>query len=455
LALYLLSFIICFDHARWYQRPIFVPLLGAAMYYAYWVLSSYEEMSIKWQVIIYCAVLAVCCMVCHGETFRLRPRSRHLTAFYLCISLGGALGGAFVALLAPLVFSTFLEYPISVTACGVLGLIAVASDRTSLLGRWRSTQVASGMLAAALAVAAVYAHRRVQSQFESDRGKRVATLRNFYGVLTVFDVGEPGNPGRYLKLDHGGIRHGIQFVDPARSERPSSYYGPYSGVGLTMKHFGPDKPRRVGIVGLGTGTMAAWAKRGDVFRFYEINPLVEQLALETFTYLDDARKRGARIDVVMGDARLGMEAEASRGTQDYDVIALDAFSGDAIPVHLLTREAFDVYLRLLKRDGVIAVHVSNRHLRLRPIVDRLAGHLGLGTRYIVDDVDERRGRASEEEERELVGMDDSSWVLVSRDDRFLRSDEIASEARPRIDLKGVRLWTDDDTNLFEILREPE
>jgi SAM-dependent methyltransferase len=260
-------------------------------------------------------------------------------------------------------------------------------------------------------------------------GARLMT-RNFYGTLRVRDVGSGDEAMR--RLTHGVIMHGEQYLASARRIEPTTYYGSTSGVGLALSNLGAD-PKRIAVVGLGTGTLAAHGKAGDVYRFYEINPQVVDVARTQFTYLSDSR---ARIETVLGDARLTMERETP---QNYDLIAIDAFSSDSIPVHLITREAVAVYLRHLKPDGVIAFHVTNRFLRLAPVVKAIADEYGLQSALIVDDA-------------ETSDLAKTDWVLVTRNEKLLAKNEIASAKSAIESIPGLRVWTDDYNNLFRILK---
>jgi SAM-dependent methyltransferase len=254
--------------------------------------------------------------------------------------------------------------------------------------------------------------------------------RSFYGTLRVRDIGSGDAAVR--RLMHGVIMHGEQYRSPERRAEPTTYYGPSSGVGLTIKELSA-KPMRVAVVGLGTGTLATYGRTGDVYRFYELNSQVIEIARSQFSFLNDSR---ATIETVLGDARLNLERETP---QNYDVIAIDAFSSDSIPVHLLTREAIAVYLKHLKPDGVLAFHVTNRFLRLAPVVKAIADEYKLKSALVVD----------EAEESDLAKTD---WVLVARNSKILEHKEIASVATPIDTIPGLAVWTDDYNNLFRILK---
>jgi SAM-dependent methyltransferase len=266
-------------------------------------------------------------------------------------------------------------------------------------------------------------------------GRVVAASRSFYGAISVVEHGEGREGPDYVMLRHGGITHGIQFADAGRRDEPTTYYGRHSGAGLALQRFRASAPRRIGAVGLGAGTLATYGRAGDVMRFYELNPDVLAYAQSHFTFLKDS---AARVEHVLGDARLSLEREADQG---FDVLVLDAFNGDAIPVHLLTREAFDVYRRHLKPGGLIAVHITNQHLDLRPIVEAAAAYLRLDWLYVPN------------EHAKAIGSPfyTSEWVLIGGDAAFLKSLPVVPMAEPWPRL-APRLWTDDDTSLFPILR---
>jgi hypothetical protein len=553
LALYLLSFIICFDSPRWYLRFPFTLALIAALGGITWALSHGASLSVARQLSLYCSGLFVCCMVCHGELYRLRPAAVRLTEFYMLIAAGGALGGVFVALAAPVLFRDFYELHWGLLLCATLFVCAIhctPAARGARAGRdSKSTlpcaeQTHSGMggglhppppmpgesaarefgakdegggpppratprwwaydywrwlacvlpfavfavldrlitllaqqtpavpkgyffalrlgmwgMAAMLVVSWVargrfrtFAHWRLLATLWLAVGwvalaaglyshafkpapEAVYKARNFYGVLAVNEYRRDEPEARYVLLQHGRITHGLQFTHPERARWPTTYYGEQSGVGLALNAL-PSGPRRIGLVGLGTGTLSVYGRKGDYFRIYELNPRVAELASAHFTYL---RNCPSKVEVAFGDARLSMEVEPP---QQFDLLALDAFSSDAIPVHLLTREAFQLYDRHLKTNGVIAVHISNHFLDLEPVVAALARHSGF--RLALIDYDETDPQ---------WWLYSSTWMLLSRDERFLATPEISEVATPVSARAGEpRLWTDDYASLFEILK---
>jgi len=430
LSIYLLSFILTFEGARWYRRTTFLGLFAVSVgSMAYALSPEFQNNPIKVMIPFFSVGLFICCMVCHGELARLKPHAGHLTFFYVMIALGGALGGVFVALVAPHVFSGFYELPVGLAACACVVLTALRADPESILaGPW----IQPAPLGAALLTVAVAGYLGFVVHERASSARVLA--RNFYGGLRVVDETADDDSGEPVRrLLHGTITHGEQYLNPKFQGRPTTYYGPNSGVGRAIRQDGESGPVRVGVIGLGTGTLAAYGRAGDYFRFYEINPLVLRLANTEFTYLKICK---ARLDVALGDARLSLEREPS---ENFDVLAVDAFSSDAIPVHLLTREAFVLYFRHLKPDGVLAVHVSNKHLNLTPVVKLAAASLGKDAR-LVD---------TEDEENDIFG---STWVLVTSAAGFFER-PLMRTAAVAVPLPGkMRMWTDDYSNLFQILK---
>ena len=424
LSLYLLSFILCFDGEGWYQRTWFLRLLAVMLAgMAYALFADTDNMPIMAALPLFAIGLFVCCMVCHGELARLKPDPRYLTLFYLMVSIGGAVGGIFVGLIAPNVFSGYYEFPIAVVACAAL--VASVASRDLLKG-------------AAWVVAVVYVvglTGYVGYELKNTRGTNRVAVRNFYGGLKVSDSGTGKDATR--TLTHGTINHGEQFLDPERRRMPLTYYGYKSGAGLAILNVNSNGPKHIGVIGLGTGTLASYGKPGDRVRYYEINPLVIKISRTEFTYLNDCQ---AQLDIALGDA-LSLEREPP---QNFDVLAVDAFSSDSIPVHLLTIEAFQLYFHHLKPNGVLAVHVSNKYLDLKPVVDRAAEALGKA-RIVIDTDDDE----------EIPSIFGSTWVLVSGDREFFRKPEIKLAGTTSTAGKDQRMWTDDYSNLYRILKWPD
>jgi hypothetical protein len=433
LGLYLLSFIVCFEHQRWYKRWIWVPLFIAGIAGVAGA-RFYEEdiWDVRILIGLYVLMLFACCMVCHGEVYRLRPGAKQLTGYYLMISAGGAMGGFFVAVLAPLLFRVYIELWLGILATAMFLLMAEENDRPAGDAR---TAVRRRCLLAGLVIVGA-GGIQFMGQRSIDRQRSVENRRNFFGVLTVWEEAWDEPDEHKLLLQHGTTFHGLQFQSAEKRDIPTAYYSPESGVGLVMRNFRTEQSRRIGIVGLGVGTIAIYGQASDVIRFYEINKEVENLAREYFSFLADS---AAKVEVALGDARLTMENEAPQG---YDVLVLDAFSSDAVPVHLLTKEAMEVYLRHLNEGGVLAFHISTMHLDLQSVVWRLADEFGLKTVWIEGFEDESLGALA------------SDWILLSKDGSFLESVLIQKAAsRPEGRRREVMLWTDDHINLLEVLKK--
>jgi spermidine synthase len=431
LTLYLLSFILCFDSDRWYSRRYFIPAALVSLGCVYVVLDQGPGAPFGLQLVAYFAALFFCAMVCHGELVRRKPDVRHLTSFYLVISAGGAAGGIFVGIVAPLCFTGYFELHLGLFACALLILVVLGLDRRQLPfpRQWWLVWIVllAGVGGLGMGLASIAGRQRTNL---------IAISRNFYGVLRVItaDV-EYGEDSATSKMEpvhelvNGRIQHGFQYLNPDLRRTPTSYYGFQSGVGRALS-VSTDGPRRVGLVGLGTGTLATYARPKDRFQFYEINSKVEELAKTYFTFLSDCQ---GEVEIIHGDARLNLSREPPQG---FNVLVLDAFSGDAIPVHLLTREAFAIYLERMAPDGIIAVHISNKHFDLEPVVLALADVYQLKTVTIATN-----GTST--------GEGSSTWVLVSKSERPLRARRIWS-GRSKKQSKARVLWTDDHASLFEL-----
>ena len=420
LTLYLLTFILAFEGRGWYRPQVAWSFVLAWIGGMLWLLVDTDYQFDLWlQLGVYLSGLFVACFFCHGELYRARPAARHLTAFYLTISAGGALGGLLVAVVAPLALNAYYEL-----ALGLVALSLLAAVRFG--GLHNIARFASLGLVMASTGCALYDGLRYQKDV------RLST-RNFYGVMRVKEYGTPGEANHLRRLLHGVIMHGEQYLQPDLRRQATTYYQTGSGIGAAIRSLSERSGTRIGVIGLGTGTLAAYGRKGDTYRFYDINPEVIEVAQREFTYLSDS---DARIELVLGDARLSLEREPPQG---FDVLAIDAFSSDAIPVHLITKEALGVYLRHMKPDGIVAFHVSNRFLDLVPVVARLA--------------DEHKAHAVLVDEESAEDKTTSTWLLVSRDASALERPEIveagAAEPETRDDW---RTWTDDYSNLVQIVK---
>lgn len=486
LSLYLLSFVACFSSDEWYSRTLWSTALGFATLLVCFAL-YHPNTGILWQILIYSFALLASCMVCHGELVQLKPPTEQLTSFYLFVAAGGALGGFFVSIIAPLIFKGFWEFHLSVWLCCVLFCFILLRDTGSwiyvpkpLLLVFSVLVVFAGpalayigskpvpLLLYSLAVAALVVFMcSGNSGSASFRERRravlfsvwfvalllaailaypplalehgaIATERNFYGVLTVISDSSGDSPRRVLR--HGRIIHGFQFSEETKKRLPTSYYVPQSGIGLVLGNYpgrASERTLRIGVIGLGVGTIAAYGVPGDSMRFYEINPEVIQVASsgpqQMFTFLSDSR---AEVKVIPGDARISLEQELKRNeVQNFDVLVIDAFNGDAIPIHLLTKEAFRLYLRHLnKPNGILAFHISNDALDLRLVIATLAAEAQMSAWLAQSDPPNL-----------------SVWAIVGAPDRNGPVPGVEHMTRIMPD-PNFPLWTDDYSNLLRVIR---
>lgn len=430
LSLYLLSFILCFASPRIYHRGVFLKLLAVALgSMSYALFPQFLNASWTMRIPLYSVGFFICCMACHGELARLKPSPRYLTQFYALVSLGGALGGVFVGLIAPRVFNAYDELPVGIGMCAVFVVLLMHSDPSSMFYhkhydvKWLAVVTMTAGL-----IFSLYA-----GAHESTDG---ATLmeRNFYGTLKLLTLDHNDPQKARRQLLNGTINHGEEYLASDRRRLPTTYYAPTTGVGIAIDSLEARGPLRVGVIGLGTGTLAAYARPGDHYTFYEINPLVVRIALERFDYLTDCK---GQVDISMGDGRLSLEREAPQG---YDLLAVDAFSGDSIPIHLLTREAFELYFRQLKPDGLLAIHISNRFLNLQPVIAKITASMGKPAVLIENNKDESTSTLR------------ARWVLASSDPNVLKAGKIDEESAELGTRVGQRLWTDEYSNLLGLLK---
>jgi SAM-dependent methyltransferase len=433
LSLYLLSFILCFESDRFYQRWLFLPLLAGALGLFTWGISLYEgNVAIKKLIPALCGALFVCCMVCHGELSRRRPHPRYLTQFYLMVSVGGAIGGLFVALVSPRLFRDYLELPVAMIGCAAL-VTAVLWNKAPGLPR------APWIRAALVLVTMGFASYLGYNEYKKDRSY-VRSVRNFYGVMHVRDddADQYGVPAQRI-LVHGTIDHGSQLKDDKKGRIPTSYFGYTSGISRAIRTLHESRGAlRLGVLGLGAGVTATLANQGDTLHYYEINPLVLDVALNQFGFLTGCP---AKPKVFMGDARSVLEQLPS---ENLDFLAMDAFTSDAVPMHLLTREAYKTYLRHLKPDGVLAVHISNRFLDLKPVVAQAMSEIGWHGRVIEDDgVDE-------------AYYSGTTWVVLSPSEQFFDNKnfvgDVNSVIKPLEPSARFEAWTDDFSNIITIIK---
>lgn len=432
LVLYLLTFIVAFDAPRWYRRGVVgAALVLAAAAVCVVLIGADAWLSITVRVALLSAAMFVCCMACHGELAALKPAPRELTGYYLAIAAGGAIGGVLVAVAAPIVLDRYAELHLGLWTSCALALAAPWVTRKERAEK-RSGILAMFGVAGLVVLAAVLWEARDPYPYAG--GKPIKRWRDFYGVVTLYEA-HRGDPQREsVLMRHAGVTHGLQFRSPEKSRRPTTYFGPSSGIGIALRAEDTPAPRRVGVVGLGAGTLAAYGRPGDTFRFYELSPTVARVARSHFTYLADSP---ARCDVVLGDGRLSLEREPPRG---FDVLVLDAFSGHAVPYHLLTQQAFTLYRRHLAPNGVVAVNVTNRYVDLQPVLAQQAALAGWDALLV-----------SNPDAPEPDAVHAADWILLTADPARLADFRRLGGVAPRVD-KSLRIWTDDYASLFPVLR---
>jgi hypothetical protein len=430
LSIYLLSFILSFESDKIYQRWLFIPLGMVALGVYTRGMSQYEDNVdvIKTLIPMLCGALFIACMVCHGELAKRKPHPRYLTLYFLMVSLGGAIGGLFVALLAPRIFPNYWEMPIAIAALGVLIAIVLSYDDA---GAPRPLAVRASLLIVALSFG-IYLARLER---HANQGY-LLSARNFYGVLRVRDdPPEDGVPGVRV-LIHGTINHGTELLTSDGGRTPTSYFGATSGISRAIHTKGEAGPIRIGILGLGAGVTATLARAGDTLHYYEINPLVFQIAQTKFNFW---KACPADKQLYFGDGRLTLEG--MKESENLDFLAMDAFTSDAVPMHLLTREAYAVYQRHLKPDGVLAINISNRYLDLEPIIAQAASEMGWSGALVYDDGSSEQYYVA------------NTWVLLTKSPAIFGhpnfQDASTTALQPR---KGFRSWTDDYSNIIQILR---
>jgi hypothetical protein len=421
LSAYLLSFIVAFHSQQAYPRWLMVRLAACTLgILGYLLHDVHGNLPVQISVPLYCLCLFVLCFFFHGELYRLRPATGSATGFYVLLSLGSALGALFVGVLAPNIFRANYELAIGLVLSAVLALAMM----------WNFGIIAR-IFWAALAAWLVWVG---VAQARAWQQNTLVQLRSFYGTLRVTETHWPPLAGTTRTLYHGTIQHGVQFYANGMRTQPLSYYAPSSGLGLALRLCCRGRTKRVGIVGLGAGTIAAYGQPGDTFRFFEIDPLVERIARELFTYLRDTP---ARTDVVLGDARFSINRDNSG---PYDVLALDAFSGDAVPIHLLTQQALALYRKHLAPDGILAFHISSQYLDLEPVLARAAQQAGMHAVTVHSAGDENQG------------IFNADWVLLTNDEAFLSQPEVARAVQPAQMRNNVNLWTDDYSGILPILK---
>lgn len=436
MVVYLLSFILTFDSDRWYRRDVWLPIGAIASFAAPSTWLHADSTSLGAALTVNLVLLMAICMICHGELARQRPAPQRLTLFYLSIAGGGAIGGFLASIVAPLLFHDYFELQGAVVVTWVLSLALLVTDRQSPFFDGGKGLAFVGVLVMAALFVAVDVTMYVHS--DQSHLRIFSRERSFYGVLKLGHV-RVGQDDEYIELTNGRIAHGAQFQADSYRRIPMWYYNARSGPGQLLAENVAGSPRRVGVIGLGAGTLAAYAEANDHFRFYDINAQVFDVAEENFSYLQDARERGATVELIAGDGRIALENEPP---QNFDMLILDAFNGDSIPAHLLALEAFELYLRHLKEpDGVLAVHVSSIHLLLPTVVKAAAERFQLDAAFVTTPPDETPAAR---------GCD---WILLSRQPGQFADIE---GSQPLTDYRPDRppvVWTDDYSSLLDVLND--
>lgn len=436
LSIYLLTFIICFNSDRLYNRMLFGILYVVGTIVAFSLIFGLKNINILVQIPSYLAALFTFCMVCHGELTLLRPNSQSLTVYYLVIAVGGALGGLFSAVIAPCLFSDFVEYPLLLSVATIVIILVwfragVFTRRFWLLG-------VIGVFLFTLLIL-------TWGKFQNTTPNTLVNMRNFYGVLRVISATDQWGKSRILV--HGRVKHGWQYTTPEYlSETPTAYFGPDSGVGLALRlhprrlSSDPQQQKlRVGVIGLGVGTLASYGRDGDYFRFYEINPDVIAIAKSFFSYI---RLTKAKVDIIPGDARVMLDTELKQNNpQHFDVLVVDAFSSDAVPIHLLTRECFSIYRKHMNPDGLLVVNITNLFLDLEPVVRTQGREAGFSA-----------VRFSNEPQNE-IGLDRSAYMVLYRNSAFTSMQGVKPYITRPSDIRfSSVVWTDDYASLWSIIK---
>ena len=425
LTLYLLTFILTFDGTGWYQRRLFAgPFFVLVIGMCFLLIDKDFQFDLIAQTSVFCVGLFVVCMMCHGELVLSKPAPAHLTRFYLLVSIGGAFGALMVSVVAPLLFSTYLETAVALLVASLL-FVPVARAALPFL-QWLAMLLAIGVVGTGAWFVKL------------EHNNAIEVTRNFYGVLKVKSYDDIGTENYLLRLVHGAILHGEQYPHEKWRYQPTTYYTLTSGFGRAVtaqREMAPQgkNQQRIGMIGLGVGTVAAYCRDGDICRIYEINAEVERLARKHFTYLADSKSKP---EVIIGDARLSLEREAGH---QFNVLAVDAFSGDSIPMHLITQEAVRGFMGHVAGNGILAYHVSNRFLNLPPVLAEIADREKL-VGILVDDPAQKDNPL----------QSSSTWVLLARNTDALNGIGAAGTTLQRTD--GAPLWTDDFNNLMSVVK---
>lgn len=435
LGLYLLSFILCFSEKNFYNRNIFTYVFLLCSLFIISLVITSSLISLIPELLFYTILLFSAFMICHGELFRARPHAAQLNIYYLIMSAGSVLGSIIVAIIAPLFFiGLYWEFLLGLYIVTMIAILLPIQDTHSFFSKKFVPPFISEpekrrfFLTLVTVVYLFIASLTFITQYRNAQG----VWRNFYGILRVV-VNEKI---QMRCLSNGKITHGCQPINTAEKMKPTMYYGEKS-VGLAFSSIRNEvkKPLRIGVIGLGVGTVATYGKTGDRITFYELNPLDVAIAKNYFTYLSDTN---ADVSINIGDGRNALEKELQQNQKNhFTIFIMDAFNDDAIPVHLLTKEAFGLYKAHMDTKGIIAIHISNSYIDLIPVVSKAAAYHKLHVVF----TDTPASNTMESR---------SKWAFLSEDKKLLETPEI-KKVQISGSIKNIDLWTDDYSNLFQIL----
>ena len=441
LLIYLLSFAVCFEGGLLFKSPVNILALFVGLYpFGFFIAQSWNVV-FMYQFLVYLLPLTLCAFICHRKLYTLRPKNSdvNLTKFYLFVALGGIIGASFVSIAAPFLFSDVWEFPIGIAVTLVVSAYIIYSSKTYSLSRILKN-IGVGATVIIISLVLVY----VLKNMASPNFSLVQKVRSFYGATKILK--ENSADEEFIVVKNNGIIHGGQFTSGPKKNIPNLYFNVGSGIGYAIRTHPKriaHKPMNIGVVGLGAGTLAAYCENGDRVRFYEIDPAMIKMAQKHFTYLRECD--GA--EIIQGDARIslfreaGGSASASNEVLLYDVFAIDAFSGDAIPVHLLTKEALSIYRSRLAPEGILAFQITNGFVDLKPVLKALARDSGMYGLVVHSYGKWYPDRTVEAE-----------WILLAEEKKFLDAPELISRSVSFQAVKDVVAWTDNYSALFPVLK---
>lgn len=422
---YLLSYVLAFSDL-WYEKKFHSGMLYASIFVVFCILDGYINVRnyyLEISILIFCQFITS--FICHSELYLLRPKTNLIPSFYLSIALGGVIGSVLCSILAPTLFNDFWEYPIALSLAVFMYLLITFK---SISFHHQAEQ----LLLTSILFFLVYKYFSTPLPQQGPNTRIITSQRNFYGSVKIA-IDRPSDPairGYAKTLTNGQIVHGIQEFDTPNTFIPTSYYSPSSGIGVYTDNFTKQyksKPKRWGLIGLGIGSLTGYCQNGDYYRFYEINPIVISLAKQHFTLIQNCESLGGHVDIVEGDARMLMSSEIKQSPQMFDVLVVDAFNDDAIPMHLITSEAVDLYLQHLNSEGVVAFHTSNMHLDLNAVLNAISFQKQLYTYNHLSQY--------------------GSWYFISKKQLSLLPFQLVDQSKVK-----SSVWTDSYNNLLEVIK---